>query len=264
MNLRPAAVAGAFYPGDQQHLRRDIVEYLSQAGSTFTKPPKAIIVPHAGYMYSGPIAASAYHLLEPIRDQIRHVILLGPAHTVPLKGLATPGVAAFRTPMGDVALDIDGMNMLVEQYRYVSEKPFAHAEEHSLEVQLPFLQTILAEFDLVPLVVGNASAQEVGDVIEHCWGDSTTLILVSSDLSHFLSYNEAVREDAHSATAIEDLDHKALSHHSACGRNGINGLLKCAAARSMTVERLDLRNSGDTAGHRDRVVGYGSWAFYES
>ena len=262
--VRPPAVAGMFYPADAPALARDIGALLASVESAARgKPvPKAIIAPHAGYIYSGPVAATAYARLAPSRRKITRVVLLGPVHRVPVRGLALPGVALLATPLGNVAIDADAVATL-SKLPQITISPQAHALEHSLEVHLPFLQTVLEKFSLVPLAVGDASADEVAQVLDVLWGGPETLIVVSSDLSHYLSYNEAQAIDRSTAQAILDL-RTDISHEQACGGTPVNGLALAAHRRGLTPQLLDLRNSGDTAGDRRRVVGYGAFAFYEA
>jgi AmmeMemoRadiSam system protein B len=223
--------------------------------------PKAIIAPHAGYIYSGPIAASVYALLAPARGIIERVVLLGPTHRVAVRGLALPGVAAFATPLGTVDIDRDAVEAL-RQLPQVVVSAEAHALEHSLEVHLPFLQAILGKFTLVPLAVGRAGRDEVAEVLQRLWGGPETLIVVSSDLSHYLPYADAQAVDRATAKAILELV-ADISHEQACGATPVTGLTLAARQRGLKSELIDLRNSGDTAGDRDRVVGYGAFAFYE-
>ena len=254
--IRPAAVAGLFYPGEPAALRALLAEQLAENPAQ-GPAPKALIVPHAGYVYSGPVAARAYNLLPP---GVRRVVLLGPAHRVPLRGLALPTVSAFRTPLGDVPLDLEAMGSLGALPQVVRSDE-AHRLEHSLEVHLPFLQMRLGEFRLVPLVVGWASPAAVAEVLEHMWGGPETLVVVSSDLSHYHPYADAQRLDEDTARRIESLQ-LPLEGEQACGAHPLNGLLDLARAKHLSIARLDLRNSGDTAGSRDRVVGYGAWALH--
>jgi AmmeMemoRadiSam system protein B len=261
MRIRPPAVAGMFYPGDVAELRRVILGSFDHARVTGALRPKALIVPHAGYVYSGPVAASAYALLEPLRAVIRRVILLGPVHRVWVPGLALPGVDAFATPLGTIPLDQAAIATIADLPQ-VEISAAAHAQEHSLEVHLPFLQSVLADFTLVPLAVGEATPEEVAQVLDRLWDGQETLIVVSSDLSHFLPYAEAERSDHATAQAILRLD-SHLGGGQACGAYPINGLMLAARRRGMTVHLLDLRNSGDTAGDHSRVVGYGAFALTE-
>jgi len=261
---RATAVAGTFYPDAPGALARAVDGFLDAAPSGDAPAPKALIAPHAGYIYSGAIAARAYAALAPARDTIRRVVLLGPVHRVPVRGLAAPGlgVTAFATPLGEIPLDreaIDKLRMLPQ----VVASDAAHAMEHSLEVHLPFLQKVLARFSLVPLAVGDASAEEVAEALEMLWGGAETVIVVSSDLSHYLDYATARRTDQQTAARIVALDPR-ITHEEACGGTPINGLLLSARHHGLSAELLDLRNSGDTAGPRDRVVGYGAFAFREA
>lgn len=257
-SVRQPAVAGMFYPAEPRGLRAMISEYLAAANPA-GPAPKALIVPHAGYIYSGPVAASAYALLIPLRGAIRRVVLLGPAHRVALAGLALPSNDFFATPLGSVSLDKDAL-ALIRDLPQVQVMDAAHAREHSLEVHLPFLQEVLGDFSLVPLVVGDASAEEVGEVLDRLWGGPETLVVISSDLSHYHDHQTARRMDAATARAIETLRFEDLGYDDACGRAPVSGLLHVARRRGLAVRRLDLRNSGDTAGPRDQVVGYGAWA----
>lgn len=258
--IRAPAVAGLFYPGDSRQLEDDVQEYLSEAQPQ-TLTPKALIVPHAGYIYSGAIAASAYVALKNRAAAIRRVVLLGPTHRVAVMGMALPDAEAFDTPLGRVMLDGEGMRALANlpQVTISSE---VHAQEHSLEVQLPFLQRVLPDFTLLPLAVGMASAEEVSEVLETVWGGDETLIVVSSDLSHYLPYAAARYADGETADDIIRL-HLPIDHSQACGGTPISGLILSARKHHLTPHLLDLRNSGDTAGTQDRVVGYAAFAFTE-
>ena len=262
--IRPAAVAGQFYPDDGRVLRLQLAEMLGQAFplETHESAPKALVVPHAGYIYSGVVAASAYRSLESIRDQVRKVVLLGPAHRYPLQGIALPAASAFATPLGEVEVDHDDWVSL-QTLAGVSVSAAAHAFEHSLEVQLPFLQTVLGHFTLVPLLVGNIDSHALLAVIEKLWGGPETLIVVSSDLSHYLPYEKARSIDQATCQQILHFDAR-LDHQQACGATPLCGLLLAAARHRLSAQLLDYRNSGDTAGQRDRVVGYASFAFNEA
>lgn len=261
-SIRPAAVAGMFYPGDPDDLAQDVGTMLAEAATRAPQfQPKALIAPHAGYIYSGPVAASAYALLKPIAQRIRRVVLLGPTHRVAVRGLALPGASAFSTPLGTVAIDEAAVRQIADLPQ-VTVSSQAHALEHSLEVHLPFLQTVLREFKLLPLAVGMASPEEVAEVLETLWGGDETLIVISSDLSHFLPYDLARKVDGETAQAILHL-RQPVSHEQACGGTPVNGLMLAAHRHHLTPHLLDLRNSGDTAGSRDRVVGYGAFAFTE-
>lgn len=258
---RPTAVAGSFYPSEPDALRGAINRYLAEVAPLPEARPKALIVPHAGYIYSGPVAATAYATLLPYRNEINRVVLLGPSHRVAFAGLATPDAERFATPLGEISLDGEMLARL-EELPQVHRLAQAHQLEHSLEVQLPFLQCVLQRFALIPLVVGDATRAEVAEVIEMAWGDERTLLVVSSDLSHYHDYTLAQRLDQASSEVIVGLQPELLGEQAACGRGAIRGLLSEARARGMAVELLDLRNSGDTAGGYDRVVGYGSFLFH--
>jgi AmmeMemoRadiSam system protein B len=259
--VRPAAVAGMFYPASAAALRSEIDALLQGATLDPRLCPKVLIVPHAGYVYSGSIAASAYVQLEPWASQIRRVLLLGPVHRVWTPGLALPEATAFSTPLGTVAVDREALAQLADLAQ-VNVDAAAHAQEHSLEVQLPFLQRVLHDFRLVPLVVGGADAEQVAEVIERLWGGEETLIVISTDLSHYLPYPDAQRVDRSTARAIEAC-HSHLAGEQACGAHALNGLLLCAQRRGLKPQVLDLRNSGDTAGDKARVVGYGAFVLEE-
>ncbi len=261
--VRPPAVAGLFYPADERELAHKLAQMLGAAASEAPERavPKAIIAPHAGYLYSGPVAASVYALLAPARGRIRRVVLLGPTHRVAVRGLALPGAGAFASPLGTVEIDRGAVESLRGLPQVVVSAQ-AHALEHSLEVHVPFLQTVLGESTLVPLAVGHADAREVAEVLDALWGGPETLIVVSSDLSHYLPYDDAQAVDRATARAILDLSTE-ISHEQACGATPVTGLAYAARKRGLKPELIDLRNSGDTAGDRNRVVGYGAFAFYE-
>jgi len=259
--VRQPAVAGLFYPADPRELRETVRRALA-AAEPEGPAPKALIAPHAGYVYSGEVAASAYARLAPVRDRIRRVVLVGPSHRVGFHGLAASSAEAFATPLGLVSLDREAIDSLLAlpQVKILDR---AHAAEHSLEVHLPFLQVILESFRLVPLAAGDASAEEVAEVLDAVWGGPETLIVVSSDLSHYLDYHAARRIDEATCRAIERLRWEEIGEDQACGRVGVNGLLEAARRRGLRTRTVDLRNSGDTAGSRDEVVGYGAWVFEE-
>lgn len=250
MSVRPPAVSGLFYPGDAAELEETVHRYLSGARPE-GPAPVALIAPHAGYVYSGPVAATGY---AAVKGPIERVVLLGPAHRHPLRGLAAHSADTFLTPLGPIPVE-------TPRLPHTKTLDAAHAGEHSLEVHLPFLQVILGDFVLTPLVVGEARPDEVRDVLEQLWGGPETLVVVSSDLSHFHDYDTAVSLDRATATAIEELRSEAIGPHEACGCRAIGGLLRIAQEKDLRVETLDLRNSGDTAGPRNEVVGYGAFAF---
>jgi AmmeMemoRadiSam system protein B len=262
--IRPAVVAGSFYPGDPSALAAEVAAYLAEAapGPAQAHSPKAIIAPHAGYMYSGAIAASVYARLAPLRGIVRRVVLAGPAHRVYVRGAAIPAADAFASPLGAVPLDLPALARLRE-LDFVEVSDAAHALEHSLEVHLPFLQSVLEGFALVPIVVGDASPSEMAKLFGQLWGGDETLIVVSSDLSHYLPYDSARGRDRDTARAIVHLEARLVGEE-ACGAAPINGLLRAASERGLRAEMVDLRNSGDTAGGLDRVVGYGAFAFTEA
>jgi len=261
-DMRAAAVAGQFYPGAPTALAAEVRAHLANAHMRPARGialPKALIVPHAGYVYSGAIAGTAYARLAGGRETIRRVVLLGPTHRVPVRGLAVPTVRAFATPLGAVDVDREGCAVALALPQ-VRESDAAHAFEHSLEVQLPFLQQVLGGFRVVPFAVGDATPAEVAEVIERLWGGPETLIVVSSDLSHYLGYADARATDRATADAILALSAE-LDHRQACGATPINGFLLAARRHGLRPELLDLRNSGDTAGDKARVVGYAAFAF---
>ena len=261
--VRPPAVAGAFYPGRSQTLSHDVLAMLAAARPDAARadapPPKALIVPHAGYIYSGPTAAQAYAQLATVRQTIRRVVLLGPVHRVPVRGLALPGTDYFATPLGEIEIDQDAV-AAIRSLRQVVVSPAAHAQEHSLEVQLPFLQLALHDFKLLPLAVGDATPAEVAQVLDEIWGGDETLIVISSDLSHFLPYATAQDVDHETVQAILQLQ-PGLDHQQACGATPVNGLLLAARRHHLQPQLLGLCNSGDTAGDKGRVVGYAALAF---
>lgn len=259
--VRTPAVAGSFYPDDASELHRQIQQFLQQVSPSSEPPPKALIAPHAGYIYSGPIAASVYARLQKVRTLITRVVLLGPAHRVGFQGIAASQMTAFQSPLGPVPIDQEALNA-IQALPGVHFLERAHAQEHSLEVHLPFLQTVLAGFKLVPLVVGEARPPQVGAVLEALWGGPETLIVISSDLSHYQDYETARRIDSQTSRMIEALQFDAIDYQQACGRNPINGLLWVAQRKNLHGKTIDLRNSGDTAGSRDRVVGYGAYVFH--
>ena len=261
---RKPAVAGTFYPDDPETLSSQISAFLRgippAEGALL---PKAIVVPHAGYVYSGATAASAYGLLIPHKNTIKRVVLLGPCHRVALRGVALSSANAFATPLGSVEVDHTMDDTLLSlPHAEVSIFDETHKNEHSLEVQLPFLQSVLGNnFKLIPMVVGDAHTDEIMEILETLWGNDETLIVISSDLSHYLSYDGAKKVDGETCKAIENLDLNSIGDYQACGRVPLKGLLKMANKKGLKATTLDLRNSGDTAGDRDRVVGYGAWSF---
>jgi AmmeMemoRadiSam system protein B len=261
-SIRPAAVAGLFYPNDAAELRETVIHLLGEAGPQVAAhaPPKALIVPHAGYAYSGMVAASAYRRLRESCASVRNVVLIGPSHRVPMRGLAMPSVDAFETPLGAIPIDRNARQRLRE-LGLAGISDAAHAAEHSLEVQLPFLQVVLREFELLPIATGLALPAQVARALEAVWNGPSTLIVISSDLSHYHTSAEARQLDDRTQATI--LARRSdLSDEQACGACGINGLLEVARRKALAVELLDQRNSGDTAGDRSRVVGYGSYSLH--
>ena len=261
--VRPAAVAGLFYPQDPEELRNSVRQYLAMAPAVDGPAPKALIAPHAGYIYSGLTAAYAYASLLSRRVSITRVILLGPAHRVYVKGLALSSATHFSTPLGLIEINQDAVATLKSLHQVILSNP-AHQQEHSLEVHLPFLQCLLETFTLVPLVVGEAAPAEIAEVLELLWGGLETLIVISSDLSHYHDYATARQIDSATTRAIENLQLEIIGPHQACGCMPVRGLLQVARTRRLQVKTLDMRNSGDTAGTRDRVVGYGAYAIMEN
>ncbi|CAM3578324.1 AmmeMemoRadiSam system protein B [Parendozoicomonas haliclonae] len=258
MTIRQPAVAGAFYPANRSALTNELSEYLNQTNPVAGLVPKVLVVPHAGYIYSGATAAAGYRQLTALRDTIKRVIVLGPSHRVPLQGLALPESDVFLTPLGSLEIDQNAKTQL-STLSQVHSSEAAHELEHSLEVQLPFLQTTLDDFTLVPLVVGEASPLAVAEVLESLWGGEETLIVISTDLSHFLNYENAVSKDHTTIHHIEQMQ-PVLDGEQACGCRPLNGLLRLAKEKGMSLHTLAYCNSGDTAGDKNRVVGYASFA----
>ena len=277
MTSRPAAVAGLFYPGDANELQQQVLSLLTQAetGSVVDtqldrQNLRALIVPHAGYIYSGLSAAFAYNTLveqktdqTPIakNQQISRVILLGPGHHVAVNGMAVPSVSSFSTPLGDVVLDRDEINELLKN-NLVLSSDLAHKEEHSLEVQLPFLQSTIQQFKLIPIVVGQCSVELISKLLLRYINNPHDLIVISTDLSHFLEYFEAQQHDQSTGDKIMHFKYDQFEANDACGRIPMAGMLKLAKQSDLFIKQLDMRNSGDTAGDKDRVVGYGAWGLY--
>jgi AmmeMemoRadiSam system protein B len=262
-NVRQPAVAGLFYPGDPSRLRATVAELLAAVPNFGGVAAKALIAPHAGYLYSGAVAAAAFATLREVRSPIKRVVLIGPAHYVAVRGIAVPLADAFATPLGRLQVDRAALAAIAD-LPFVVEADAAHAPEHALEVELPFLQAVLDDFDLVPLLAGACTPGEVADVLNRLWGGPETVLVVSSDLSHYHDYDTARRLDAATAARIERGDWERLDPECACGFLAVAGLVEQAARRGIKAQRLALCNSGDTAGSRDRVVGYGAWMFASS
>ena len=256
--VRPPAVAGTFYPGHPDRLQAELARLFVDLTGSADPLPKALIAPHAGYIYSGRVAATAFATLRERAPTITRVVVIGPAHYVPVRGIAIPTAEAFETPLGSVPVDLEALSTLAD-LPFVVANDTVHAPEHALEVELPFLQALLPSFRIVPLVVGDAAPQEVAQVLRRLWGGPETLIVVSSDLSHFHDYETARRLDGATAAAIERGDWGVLGPKEACGHLAVAGLLVEAAGFGLKPRRLALCNSGDTAGSRDSVVGYGAW-----
>jgi MEMO1 family protein len=259
VKIRPAAVAGQFYPGDRETLRTSVSRLLAAAPASAAPVPKALIAPHAGYIYSGRIAAEAFATLADAQAVTR-VVLIGPTHYVPVRGIAVPTADAFETPLGRVPVDREALSVLAD-LPFVVAADAPHGPEHALEVELPFLQALLGSFAVVPLLVGDAVPQQVAEILRRLWGGPETVIVVSSDLSHYHDYATARRLDAATAAAIERGNSESVGPNQACGFLAVAGLLVEAKTRGLAAHRLALCNSGDTAGARDRVVGYGAWMF---
>ena len=270
-SIRPPAVASLFYPGDVSELQAEVRDLLDSARMENEETQqlhegrrlKALIVPHAGYMYSGTTAAKAYQCLAGYQEEIKRVMLLGPAHRVWLQGIGVPRSTAFETPLGPIPISQEKIRELLECYPMVKTRDDAHEQEHCLEVQLPFLQEVLSEFELLPMLVGETPAVQVAELIEAILEDPGSLILLSTDLSHFHPYHEAVDLDGKTAEAIESFDEASIVPELACGAHPLRGLLHFALLSGWEITRLGLCNSGDTAGSKDRVVGYGAWALTE-
>ncbi len=257
--IQKPTVAGIFYPDDPEKLRLQVQTFLSSAQSGMVNSaPKALIAPHAGYIYSGPVAGSAYAQLGAVAPRVHRVVILAPSHHLGFRGIAFSSADAFQTPLGELEVDKAALEML-EGLPHVHALDAAFEQEHSLEVHLPFLQETLNTFRIVPLVVGDADPAEVAEVIEMLWGGEETLIVISSDLSHYHDYETARGMDTRTSEAIENLKPGDISVQQACGRIPVSGLLLAARHHSLSVKTVDLRNSGDTAGPKDQVVGYGAY-----
>ena len=261
MRIRPAAVAGRFYPDDAKELSFSVWQMIEAAREQVSAVPdiKAIIGPHAGYIYSGPIAAAAYAALGDLKGRIKRVVLIGPSHFVPLTGIATSSADAFATPLGQLPLDRVALDAALE-LPFVITYDEAHAQEHGLEVHLPFLQVALGSFKLAPFVFGDSTGSQCAELLKKLWGGPETLIVISSDLSHYLDYASARQVDMATCAAIEAMRPDQIGEKQACGRLAVQGLLQAGSEHHLKTRTLDLRNSGDTAGPRNRVVGYGAWA----
>ncbi|MBT3345210.1 MAG: AmmeMemoRadiSam system protein B [Gemmatimonadetes bacterium] len=268
--IRPAAVAGRFYAENRQQLSSAVTSYLSD-GAAGTRTGlqgqplpvgrvKALICPHAGYIFSGPVAGSAYAALGADATAIRRVVVIGPAHRVEVRGLVAASAGVFATPLGGVRVDPVVGALCTEGLIHIDDA--AHREEHALEVQLPFLQSILEDFTIVPLLFGQCEPSEIAGLMERLWGGEETLFVISSDLTHFHPHSVATQLDHLTSTAIESLDADGIDEGAACGRLAVQGLLQVAARRGLVATAIDVRTSAETAGDPDRVVGYGAYVFH--
>jgi MEMO1 family protein len=258
--VRPAAVAGQFYPDHADRLKADVSRHLAEATVVTREAPKVLIAPHAGYPYSGPVAGTAFTAWRAMRGRVKRVVLVGPSHYESFPGVAVTSARAFGTPLGEVPVDLGAVDQLLRRHLVVVDN-LAHVPEHSLEVELPFLQVLLDEFEIVPLLVGVVDDEEVAEVIGELWGGDETGVVISSDLSHYHDYETAQELDRETARAVEALNPDPVDSQHACGWVAIQGCLRVARDRRFRARTLDLRNSGDTAGTRQRVVGYGAWLF---
>jgi len=259
-SVKPPAVAGLFYPANSDELRSQITTFLAEGQPGRIEKPKALIAPHAGYIYSGATAGHAYAQLKSIADKISHVVILAPSHHLAFPGIGYSSAKSFQTPIGSLKVNHDAI-ALISSLPQVHQIDEAFEQEHSIEVHLPFLQLVLGDIQITPLLVSDAQGSEVAEVLEQLWGGDETLIVVSSDLSHYLDYQHAQQRDREATRAIEQLEPNALARDHACGRTPISGLLIAARNHHLTATTLDLRNSGDTAGSHSQVVGYGAYAF---
>jgi AmmeMemoRadiSam system protein B len=252
-------VAGRFYPAAPERLAADVDRYLSEGLGEAVRA-HAVVAPHAGYVYSGPVAGSAYRAVAARASTVDRVVLLGPAHFVWVAGLAMPSSAAFDTPLGRLPVDDDARGAALAASGSVVVDDEAHRPEHSLEVQLPFLQRCVGAVPVLPLLVGQAAPEVVADLLDLWWDDPRTVVVVSTDLSHYEDYATARRRDARTAELVVGVRPGDLADRDACGAYALRGLLTQSGRRGAQVRLLDLRSSGDTAGPRDRVVGYGAFA----
>ena len=257
VSVRPAAVAGAFYPETEIELRECVAKLLKNTGEKSLQNCRAIIVPHAGYIYSGQTAAQAFAAAQLAVNNVTRIVIIGPAHFVGIQGIVAPSFTAFHSPLGDISVDRNCINSLVdEKLIEVDDRP--HIPEHSLEVELPFLQFISSNCVIVPLLVGPEGSDALVRVLSRIVNEQT-LVVVSTDLSHYHDYSTAQQMDEHTANAIEKMESKSINPSHACGCYALRGFLTYAKKLKLKIKRLDLRNSGDTGGEKYRVVGYGAW-----
>lgn len=262
-SIRRPAVAGRFFPAVRSELTAIVQSCLQEASPPErTGAPKAIIAPHAGFAFSGPVAGSAFAPLTEAANEIGRVVLIGPSHHVAFDGVATSGFGNFETPLGVVSVDAGAIRQALK-FDFVKEFEPAHQREHSLETHLPFLQSVLGEFQVVPLVTGRIDRETLARLFDALWGGEETIISVSSDLSHFFDYETARSLDRETSTRIAQFEADQITPDDACGAVSIRGFLEAGRRREMRSEIIDLRNSGDTAGDRSRVVGYGAYGFWE-
>ena len=257
MKNKKADVAGLFYPAEPKELREMIEVFISNA-KVAQNLTRAIIAPHAGYVYSGPIAGSAYRALYSSKETIKNVVIMSPSHNISFDGVATHSADSFSTPLGDLHVNKE-IKETISNLPFVKELDNAFIREHALEVHLPFIQHTLPQAKIVPLIVGHTYPEEIQMLLETLWPDPTNAFVISSDLSHFLSYVQAQKIDSLTAKQIEKLLYKEIHHEQCCGFFPLRGLLKFAKEHGLKITALDLRNSADTAGDKGRVVGYGSF-----
>ncbi len=258
-SLQAAAVAGMFYPGNPAQLAAGVDGSLAKAAPPRLSP-KAVIAPHAGHVYSGDIAGAAYRLLAQRKGEIKRVVLLGPNHRMPVRGIALSPAEAWETPFGPLPVDRTARDSLARQPGFaVTPMPFVN--EHSLEVHLPFIHRVLGKVEILPMLVGETTTEQASRTLDALWGGPETAIIISSDLSHYHDYETCRTKDEETASGIERLQQDICVGDRACGFHSIKGLIDQAQRRDLRVTALDVRNSGDTHGPRDRVVGYGSFAF---
>ncbi len=269
MNERPAAVAGMFYPSSARQIEEFMASCRQMKIASLdlnSSAPRVLVMPHAGYIYSGCAAYQGIRLWDGHQDEIKTVVIIGPAHRVYFEGVAAVSVEAMATPLGDCEIDRELQSELLEQFDFISLSDYAHAEEHSLEVEVPFVQQVVPSAKILPLLNGKISAEEVAQVIAYLWQKQGVYFLISSDLSHFHSYEQASEIDGETADMIDAGQWQALNGTRACGYLGIQGVLKYISdampKKSIDIQRIALLNSGDTAGYKNRVVGYGTWAIY--
>ena len=265
MNIRPMAVAGRFYPANAPALHQwlqSTIEINAKPDSA-KAPPRALIAPHAGYIYSGETAAKAFAFWKDCQDEIQTVVIMGPAHYVGFHGIATIDHQQVATPFGSLEINNQMREELLEKFSYLQVNNEANAPEHSLEVMFPFVKELLPDTKILPLLNGAVSTEDVSEVLQFLWQQKGVYFVISSDLSHFHPYQEAQALDAKTANWIEQSQWQKLDGNHACGYKGIQGLLAMKAAKNVSIQRIACVNSGDTAGSKDSVVGYGSWAIYE-